>query len=1235
MSGCNTNGTTPQYADDYFTIDVTVEYQNPQAPYELELSGFLLNQPISATVTPNSTSYTFNGVQMRADLTTIGSSYGINLTASFPGTGCSKSFYDVGPEEFQSNGQPYNPPRHKNAPRPCSVCLGPEGTIGGSYPGCWPDETDPAYTNEFAPDVNYPEVTPERYIKVILHVFQKEDPSNLNQYIVNPTNPDNYTQEHVQLFKSWFDDPGGVNGFMSNLCDDPNDYSPWMKDSRIRFLLEFGEEGKDIFFHPDNSGWGIGWYPCSSTLGGSNLSYSSQVKEKYVTGGSQGNQWASFLPQSYIDYISLPNQQNAFHVFITRGTWHDVNNDGVPDEDPYSPGATDCYQFWQGAYVWPSDVECDTNNDPQTTPVQFMYGNYEQYLRYTLGSNYQGSVYAPDPPNDPVTLGNQLMGEVFHVLSVDHVSPLQAHKVHYNGDDGCDDTPWEDNLNQLGCNFESRCALTECQIARMHRVFAENHPAFERFPDGNGGFAMTPELCVISRSDIVVPDGADIVWTLPQQLSSNIIIKDGGKLSVYGDLGMPKDAQILVEPGGELFIEGARIYNNCSGNLWQGIIVQGNPAQHQYKLFGQRYQGFVSMQDATVEGAEVAVRLYDPANPLGTSGGVVVATNSSFYNNLQAVSFTTYHNFNPLNGNKPAGNLSRFSECTFDIDDAFQGDISLFRAHASLRNVEGVYFTSCNFSNNSSVSNLYQRGDGIKAFQAGFTVNAKCTSGQLPCEGYLRGSFRGFNAGVRASLGSATPFRISRTDFSGNGRGIFAFKSDLAYVVLNNFEVGSMYKAAVIDSFIGVQLTSCTGYKVEENTLQPLPTGLPANAKTIGVLIQSSGPQPNEEYKNTFAALDYASLANGGNRGADNIGLQYLCNDNSAGNLKYDFAVPEENWNPYAGVAGNQGSAQEAAGNTFTPMPALPESHFLNQAAPLTYFYFTNAPTNVSSAVQVLPSSGNNTCPSKLPNNEDKLGENEKQQYQSEVTSGGTAPEMSFAANMLVRDYLVDSSAIDYDSARLWLAAKGYLYDHFLIVDTWLQQQEPDSALTALDAIPQTLVLEGRDQSEYNYFDSLKTLQITALQQGQTEQQMADTYETTLADIANAGDYYASAQAQNLLNEYKGYSYQPAIILPSGGQQGLKLPEEVTIQQTEGLQLRAVPNPAKNFVDVYYRLDSDYSQVHATLSDISGSILQSVLLSDQAGTQQFDVSKLARGVYLITLEADGQRLLTTRVVIVK
>ncbi|GAB4260131.1 MAG: hypothetical protein Kow0027_27590 [Saprospiraceae bacterium] len=150
-----------------------------------------------------------------------------------------------------------------------------------------------------------------------------------------------------------------------------------------------------------------------------------------------------------------------------------------------------------------------------------------------------------------------------------------------------------------------------------------------------------------------------------------------------------------------------------------------------------------------------------------------------------------------------------------------------------------------------------------------------------------------------------------------------------------------------------------------------------------------------------------------------------------------------------------------------------------------------------------------------------------------------------------------------------------------------------------------------------------------------TEQQMADANETTLAGIAYTGDYYASAQARSLLNEYKGYSYQPAIVLPGSGQQGLKLPVDMNYQQAEGLQLRAVPNPAKDFVDVHYSLDNEHAQVNVTLTDLSGKVLQSILLEENTGTTWFDISRLARGVYLISLEADGQRLLSTRVVIVK
>ena len=153
--------------------------------------------------------------------------------------------------------------------------------------------------------------------------------------------------------------------------------------------------------------------------------------------------------------------------------------------------------------------------------------------------------------------------------------------------------------------------------------------------------------------------------------------------------------------------------------------------------------------------------------------------------------------------------------------------------------------------------------------------------------------------------------------------------------------------------------------------------------------------------------------------------------------------------------------------------------------------------------------------------------------------------------------------------------------------------------------------------------------------QGQTEQQMADANETILAGIADAGDYYASAQAQNLLNEYKGYSYQPAIILPGSGQQGLKLPEEVTIQQAEGLQLRAVPNPAKDYTDFHFRLPGGVESARLVIRDLDGKTIASFLIENQTGSIAWSTAKVRGGVYLYSIEANGVTTQTKRLIIVK
>jgi hypothetical protein len=159
-----------------------------------------------------------------------------------------------------------------------------------------------------------------------------------------------------------------------------------------------------------------------------------------------------------------------------------------------------------------------------------------------------------------------------------------------------------------------------------------------------------------------------------------------------------------------------------------------------------------------------------------------------------------------------------------------------------------------------------------------------------------------------------------------------------------------------------------TEYTVEENTLIA-PAGVPTPFDNLmGIVVIETGEDFNTIYKNELSNLTLGNLALGWNMNYLDpfFGLEYQCNKNT-GN-RYDFMVPDPS-GPYseAGIMQNQGSAQTSAGNKFSPMPPLPESHFFNTASsPVTYFYKEgepgDEPVNYSPSVFPFPAGSENEC---------------------------------------------------------------------------------------------------------------------------------------------------------------------------------------------------------------------------------------------------------------------------------
>ena len=187
--------------------------------------------------------------------------------------------------------------------------------------------------------------------------------------------------------------------------------------------------------------------------------------------------------------------------------------------------------------------------------------------------------------------------------------------------------------------------------------------------------------------------------------------------------------------------------------------------------------------------------------------------------------------------------------------------------------------------------------------------------------------------------------------------------------------------------------------------------------------------------------------------------------------------------------------------------------------------------------------------------------------------------------------------------------------------------------------IPNDFELAGNELTEYQFFNSLKNMQISAAENGQSDAQMLLANQAAILQIADAGTHYASAQAQALVNSVQGIVYDPEIFLPTpgGSPQLLVAPNTGITPQPEILEsyLKASPNPAKGKVMFSYRLPEEFSRGTVTITSIEGRTVKVFNLTESEGAIGWDTSGMPEGIYLFSLMADGKALLTDRLSVIR
>ncbi len=414
-------------------------------------------------------------------------------------------------------------------------------------------------------------------------------------------------------------------------------------------------------------------------------------------------------------------------------------------------------------------------------------------------------------------------------------------------------------------------------------------------------------------------------WNESMTVSSDLIVEGKSALTIKSTVSFAEGCKFIIKTGGKLILDGGTLTNAC-GDIWQGIEVWGNPNAPQNPFS----QGVLVIQNGgKIENAEVAVRAGSHYYT-GKGGGMVMVMDAVFYNNDMAVKFDPYSH--------DPSNQSYFTNCTFDYDKTITGEPDM--TFVRLEDVDFVDFNSCTFSNHT---NRDYFGWGIWSNNSILVVDGDCIeySGNS-CLLWDQSKFYHLEYGIYVTNSNTTNYpEIQHTFFNDNYRGIFISGVTNALVKYCEFVVNTPFET---NGGYGLYLDNCTAYTIEENFFSPTYE----NRIGIGLIVNNSGGDPNEVYRNSFSYLQQGVSAQELNRGFNDPaqGLQILCCDFT--NCDNDILVPKPSRKGW-GIAPEQGAdspdATDMAGNLFFIEDPTPDGDFddiNNEGGHFTYYYPIN-----------------------------------------------------------------------------------------------------------------------------------------------------------------------------------------------------------------------------------------------------------------------------------------------------
>ncbi|MCX6233189.1 MAG: T9SS type A sorting domain-containing protein [Bacteroidetes bacterium] len=225
------------------------------------------------------------------------------------------------------------------------------------------------------------------------------------------------------------------------------------------------------------------------------------------------------------------------------------------------------------------------------------------------------------------------------------------------------------------------------------------------------------------------------------------------------------------------------------------------------------------------------------------------------------------------------------------------------------------------------------------------------------------------------------------------------------------------------------------------------------------------------------------------------------------------------------------------------------------------------------------------------------------------------------AKNQLVRKFLSDTNILNpYDSLIALHENETDLPSKYRLAFCYFNNDQPEEALDLLDEIPSTYELSTYQNAVHqdyeNYFSILKTMRDSAW----SVEQLDSISVNTLHEIMNNGYPLIGGYARGLLVKGNFIDYTEQVYFPLNTKSYPEYhftPHEVIVEKEDHLKL--FPNPAWDYVIVYYNTSEYEINGKLLIYDVNGKLIKTMILSNYLNQLTVSLKNFPNGVYMISL----------------